>query len=281
MLYRKFGFIFLTLFSLVSASAGTLAQFRTTIGNFDVELYDEDKPVTVRNFIRYVQSGLYTNIIMHRVVTNFVIQGGGIAVYNRNTTNNTLGSIPTFAPITNEIGVGKFYSNIYGTIAMAKTSDPNSATSQYFFNLANNSASLDSPLNSGGFTVFGHVVGGTNILNEFKIGPTNRVVKTVNLGSPIDQLPVLYSANSANVTFNDLIYVDISLLNVQVSMNTNGSRKISWNSASNKVNYVEYTTNLPPAWHTLVSTNGNGNTISVTDSNAAAAGRFYRVRVVY
>jgi cyclophilin family peptidyl-prolyl cis-trans isomerase len=279
MLYRKFGFVFLTLLSLASASAGTLAQFRTTIGNFDVELYDEDKPVTVRNFIRYVQSGLYTNIIMHRVVTNFVIQGGGIAVYNRNTPSNTLAFIPTFPPITNEFGVGKVYSNVYGTIAMAKSTNANSATSQYFFNLANNSANLDT--NTGGFTVFGHVVAGTNVLNKFKIGPTNKVVKVLNAGMYIEELPVLYSANPANLTFNDLIYVDISLLNVQVSMNTNGSRKISWNSASNKVNYVEFTTNLPPAWHTLVSANGNGNTISVTDSNAAAAGRFYRVRVVY
>src|SRR6266436_2863466 len=138
MSYRRFGSIVFLLMGVISTSAGTLAQFRTTIGNFDVELFDADKPVTVRNFIRYVQSGLYTNMIMHRVVTNFVIQGGGIDVSNRNTTSNVLASIPTFAPITNEIGVGKFYSNVYGTIAMAKTADPNSATSQFFFNLANN-----------------------------------------------------------------------------------------------------------------------------------------------
>jgi len=267
---------------VISASAGTLAQFRTTIGNFDVELYDEEKPVTVRNFIRYVQSGLYTNIIMHRVVTNFVIQGGGITVSNRNTTSNVLASIPTFAPITNEFNVGRFYSNVYGTIAMAKTDDPNSATSQFFFNLNNNGGLLDKTTNSGGFTVFGHVVAGTNILNKFKIGPTNRIVKLVNLGSiSLPELPVLYSANSSSVTYNDLIYVNISLLNLQVMVKTNGSRQISWNSASNKVNYVEFTTNLPPTWQMLVSTNGNGSVISVTDASASAAGRFYRVRVAY
>jgi peptidyl-prolyl cis-trans isomerase A (cyclophilin A) len=281
MSYRRISWIFLLLANALCASAGTLAQFRTTIGNFDVELYDQDKPVTVQNFIRYVQSGLYTNMIMHRVVTNFVIQGGGIAVYNRNTTNNTLAYIATFDPITNEYAVGKFYSNLYGTMAMAKTADPNSATSQFFFNLTNNAAALDNTTNSGGFTVFGRVVAGTNILNRFKIGATNRIVKKVNLGAPIDELPVLYTANSANPTFNDLIYVDISLLNVQVSIRTNGVRQISWNSASNKVNYVEYTTNLPPTWYTLVSTNGNGKTITVTDSSVGAARRFYRVRVVY
>src|SRR6266849_2120280 len=116
------------------ARAGTLAQFRTSVGSFDVELYDTDKPITVQNFIRYVTNGLYTNMIMHRVVTNFVVQGGWWAVTNRGTTNWDFYQIPTFPPITNEFKNGKFYSNIYGTVAMAKTSDPNSANSQFFFN---------------------------------------------------------------------------------------------------------------------------------------------------
>src|SRR5437763_5869338 len=96
-----FGFCWL-LFGLVSSQAGTLAQFRTTVGNFDVELYDAEKPATVQNFIRYVQSGLYTNMIMHRVETNFIIQGGGIYVVNRDTSSNYLAYISTFPPITNE-----------------------------------------------------------------------------------------------------------------------------------------------------------------------------------
>src|SRR5947209_15456760 len=180
-------------------SAGTLVQFRTTVGNFDVELYDQDKPITVQNFLRYIQAGAYKDGIMHRDVTNFVVQGGGVFVGDRGTTNQALYYISTFPPITNEFGVGKFYSNTYGTIAMAKTSDPNSATCQFFFNLANNAASLDNTNNSGGFTVFGHVVAGTNILNEFKIGPTNHVVKEVNLSSVspvLSECPVLYSATN-------------------------------------------------------------------------------------
>src|SRR5436190_7603734 len=260
---------------------GTLAQFRTTIGDFDVELFDADKPVTVANFIRYVRSGLYTNMIMHRVETNFVIQGGGWYVANRNTSSNGLARIPVFSSITNEFKVGKFYSNLYGTIAMAKGSDPNSATSQFFFNLANNSGSLDNTNNSGGFTVFGRVVGGTNILNRFKIGPTNTVVKQFNFGGPLSELPVLYSANPAGITYNDLIYVDIALLNVQVALKTNGTREVSWNSASNRVNCLEYTTNFPANWQLLLSTNGNGSVIKFSDGATTNRSRFYRVRVAY
>src|SRR5437867_7450284 len=124
----------LLLFGLLSASAGTVLRFYTSVGDFDVELYDSDKPVTVSNFLYYVSSGGYSNMIMHRVVQNFVIQGGGFVVADLGTTNAYLTTnMVTADPITNEFGVGPFYSNVYGTIAMAKRSDPNSATSQFFF----------------------------------------------------------------------------------------------------------------------------------------------------
>src|SRR5262249_54764337 len=122
-------FCLILLFNSNLIQAGTLVQFRTTVGDFDVELYDVDKPITSRNFLRYITNGIYANSIMHRVVTNFIIQGGALAATNRGTTNFALNMIPTFPPITNEFKVGKFYSNLYGTIAMAKTSDPDSATS--------------------------------------------------------------------------------------------------------------------------------------------------------
>ena len=272
--------LLLTIAAGLASHAGTLVQFRTTIGDFDVELFDADKPVTVQNFVRYIQANSYKDSIMHRVVTNFIIQGGGIYVANRNTSSNVLARIPTFPPITNEFKVGAFHSNTYGTIAMAKTSDPNSATSQFFFNLANNAPSLDDTNNSGGFTVFGRVIAGTNVLNLFKIGPTNTVVKKVNAGG-LAELPVLYAANPASVQYSDLIYVDISLLKVQVTLRTNGARDISWNSVSDRLNAVEFTTNFPPTWQTLISTNGNGGTIKITDASADSPSRFYRVRVSY
>src|SRR5256885_3220681 len=132
------------------AWAGTLAQFRTVFGDIEVELYDQQKPVTVENFKRLVQSGAYESTFFHRVVPGFVAQGGGYFSFNPATTNlfgwpwSNLGVVPNFGQITNEFSVGPFYSNTKGTIAMAKLgSGPNTATCEWFFNLANNSANLD------------------------------------------------------------------------------------------------------------------------------------------
>ncbi|MEI7729586.1 MAG: immunoglobulin domain-containing protein, partial [Verrucomicrobiota bacterium] len=198
--------------SLVPGNAGTVVRFRTALGDIQVQLYDADKPVTVQNFLRYVQNGLYANMIMHRVVTNWVVQGGGLMVTNRGTTNQTLAYISTYLPITNEFNVGRFHSNVYGTLAMAKTSDPNSATAQFFFNLADNSASLDDTNNSGGFTVFGRVVSDTNILNRFNPGPANTFINQLNLGGMLAELPVLKPATAATVTAADLLYVEVSVV---------------------------------------------------------------------
>ena len=264
--------------ALFSVRAGTLAQFRTVFGDIEVELYDQDKPVTVQNFIHYAQNGAWQNMFVHRCDPSFVIQGGGFYVANRSTTNQIIGAVPTFGTIVNEFGVGQRFSNVYGTIAMAKVAgDTNSASSQWFFNLKDNTF-LDAPDTNNLFVVFGHVVGGTNVLNVFKTfnpaSPTNTIV---NLGNPFGELPLL----TTNGTFSDLIYVDVSLLNVQVQTTGSGAYQISWNSVSNKINTVEFTTTFPPAWQTLTSANGSGNTITTIDPDGASARRFYRVRVDY
>src|SRR4030095_462129 len=122
----------------------------------------------------YVQSGLYRDSIFHRCPTNFftsltdfVVQGGGIYVAERHTTNEGPAFIPTFPPSPNEYGVGRIFTNGYGTIAMAKLAgNTNSATSQFFFNLKNN-LFLDAHDSNNFFTVFGRVVRGTNVLNRY------------------------------------------------------------------------------------------------------------------
>ncbi|MDQ6632581.1 MAG: peptidylprolyl isomerase [Verrucomicrobiota bacterium] len=267
----------LFLFALsLTLQAGTLAQFRTPLGVMDVELFDQDKPVTVQNFIRYVQSGAYTNMFFHRWAPGFVIQGGGFSVTNRGLPNAQYAFVPNFGNITNEFGIGPRYSNIYGTIAMAKQpNNPNSASSQWFFNLADNSANLD--FQNGGFTVFGRIIAGTNILNRFNDTSTNNGIYLLNAGAPLDQLPVL----SPNPTFENLVYVDISLLNVQVRLGVNNVREISWNSVSNRINRVEFTANFPPTWQLLVATNGNGAPVKISDAEPLSSNRFYRVRVDY
>lgn len=272
-----------------SARPGTLAQFRTAYGNIDVELYDQDKPVTVRNFLRYVQSGAYTNMFFHRCLTGFVIQSGGFKVTDRTDTNDAtvFYGVSNFGPITNEFNVGPRRSNVYGTLAMAKLDgDPDSASSQWFFNLADNSTNLDNQ--NGGFTVFGQVVGGTNVLNQI-----NALSKSeTNAGGIVDlrwwygsqaavfsDLPV--SSGLDRPRFVDLSYVDVSLLGVQAQAVGSGKRQISWKSVGNKVNTVEFATNLPPVWQTLATTNGTGSVVSVTDSSTSNSRRFYRVRVDY
>jgi cyclophilin family peptidyl-prolyl cis-trans isomerase len=268
--------VFLASFGL--SRGGTLAQFRTVFGDIEVELYDKDKPVTVANFIKYVQSGRYTNEFAHRLVPGFVVQGGGFTMTNRDTPNPAILSVPTYAPITNEFKVGHRFSNTNGTIAMAKTSDPNSATSEFFINLANNSASLDDTNNSGGFTVFGHTIRGTNVLNILNAFQYWTGTQTTNLvynwGAPFDTLPLLHPS----LADTNFLFMDVTLLQVAIRPAIGGGREISWNSAGGMTNIVEFTTNMPPLWNTLIATNGIGNRMGVVDKSAATK-RFYRVRV--
>ena len=152
--------------ALQDADVSPVVRLTTVFGPIDVALYERQKPITSNNFLRYVDEGRYfvqdpttqqqASSFIHRSVSGFVIQGGGfIATANPNTPDRIQPTeVAEFAPIQNEPGI----SNTRGTIAMAKTSDPNSATSQWFINLANNT-NLDNPSNSGGFTAFGRVVG--------------------------------------------------------------------------------------------------------------------------
>ena len=127
----------------------TIVEMQTNEGNIDIQLYDTAAPKTVANFLSYVIKGDYNNSFIHRSVPGFVIQGGGYSWSN--TTGAAI--IPTEPPVVNEFK----QSNVRGTIAMAKIGgQPNSATDQWFFNLADNSANLDGQ--NGGFTVFGQVI---------------------------------------------------------------------------------------------------------------------------
>ncbi len=146
-------------------SLATTVQFQTVMGNFEVNLYDKTTPQTVQNFLAYVNAGAYNNSIVHRVAPNFVVQAGGFVLDPQATP--TADSLPikrltARAPVMNE----PVYSNRRATLAMAKTANnPNSATSEFFINLGDNSANLD--VQNGGFTVFGEVTGsGMDVINS-------------------------------------------------------------------------------------------------------------------
>lgn len=149
-------------FASQAAFAGPKVEFKTTMGNFVVELDDVKAPKTTANFLNYVNSGFYNGTIFHRVIDGFMIQGGGFTA--------DLNQKPTNAPVASEAQNG-LKNNVY-TIAMARTSDPDSATSQFFINVKDNAA-LDYPNAMGnGYTVFGKVISGSQTIDAIRKVPT-------------------------------------------------------------------------------------------------------------
>ena len=129
-------------------------KLQTSMGDIVIELNEEAAPVTVKNFLDYVQSGYYSGTIFHRVINGFMIQGGGLEA--------NMQKKETKAPIVNEASNG--LKNDRGTIAMARTNNPNSATSQFFINLVGNNNLDYSPRNAG-YAVFGKVVDGLEVVD--------------------------------------------------------------------------------------------------------------------
>jgi peptidyl-prolyl cis-trans isomerase B (cyclophilin B) len=135
-------------------------KMQTSMGDVVIELDTEKAPVTAENFLQYVRDGFYDNTVFHRVINGFMVQGGGFEPGMKQK--------PVRAPIENEAGNG--LKNDAYTVAMARTSDPHSATAQFFFNVVNNNflnfraASAD----GFGYCVFGKVVEGRNVIDKIK-----------------------------------------------------------------------------------------------------------------
>ena len=146
-------------------AASPKVVFTTSVGDFTVELYPDKAPKTVENFLEYVNSGFYDGTAFHRVVDNFMVQGGGFT--------RELKHKPTRPAITNEANNG--LSNMRGTLAMARTMDPHSATAQFFVNVVDNPRidySGDQNAQTWGYTVFGKVVSGLDVIDKIKALPT-------------------------------------------------------------------------------------------------------------
>jgi peptidyl-prolyl cis-trans isomerase B (cyclophilin B) len=143
-------------FSLTALAANPMVEMKTTLGSMTLELYPDRAPKTVENFLRYVKSGFYKGTVFHRVIDNFMIQGGGF--------DTKLRKKETAAPIPNEANNG--LKNATYTLAMARTMDQDSATAQFFINVRDND-SLDhtAPTPNGwGYAVFGKVVKGQDVV---------------------------------------------------------------------------------------------------------------------
>lgn len=168
----------LLMFACQNVLANTQVVFDTNRGSFVVELFNKEAPVTVANFLAYVDSGFYNGTIFHRVIPDFMIQGGGFT--------KELSKKDTKAPIKNE--ASEALKNERGTIAMARTSAPNSATSQFFINVVDNE-SLNWRKWNVGYAVFGKVVQGMDVVDS---------ISTVNTGNtgmhrdvPVDAVEII------------------------------------------------------------------------------------------
>ena len=138
-----------------------MVRFETSLGSFTLELDAAKAPISVENFLAYVDDGFFDGLIFHRVIPGFMIQGGGMTPDMAQKKNK--------APIRNEASNG--LKNKRGTIAMARTNDPHSATSQFFINLVDNDF-LDASPGNAGYAVFGRVVEGMDVVDRIKSVPT-------------------------------------------------------------------------------------------------------------
>lgn len=154
------------------AAANPRVRFETSKGAFVIELEQAKAPITVGNFLEYVKSGYYDGTIFHRVIPGFMVQGGGFTA--------DMQQKPAREPIVNESANG--LANKRGTIAMARTADPNSASSQFFINLVDNGFLDKASARDGvGYCVFGKVVEGMPVLDAIAAVPTGNVGANQNV----------------------------------------------------------------------------------------------------
>ena len=135
----------------------TIVEMKTNLGSIEIELFNDKAPISTNNFIEYANAGFYNGTIFHRVIPGFMIQGGGMDTQMNEKT--------TRASIVNESANG--LKNSRGTLAMARTNNPNSASSQFFINTVDNDFLNKSPMNAG-YAVFGKVIKGMDIVSEIE-----------------------------------------------------------------------------------------------------------------
>jgi len=164
---RLFAFLIALVITPAALASNPKVELKTSLGTVVIDLYPENAPKTVENFLQYVRDGFYEGTVFHRVIPGFMAQGGG---FTRNLQQK-----PTRPAIRNEAGNG--LRNAIGTVAMARTKDPHSATAQFFINVADNDfLDFKSPDENGyGYTVFGRVSAGMEVVQKMLQVPTATV----------------------------------------------------------------------------------------------------------
>src|SRR3954454_24563301 len=155
------GILGLCLSIAAQATAPERVRVTTNLGSYVIELQRDRAPLTVENFLGYVRSGQYNNTLIHRVIANFLIQGGGVGLDYK--------ARPTLKPIPNESGNG--LKNLRGTVGLARASGPHSGDCQFFVNVADN-GDLDPLPTRWGYAVFGRVIEGMEVVDRISISPT-------------------------------------------------------------------------------------------------------------
>jgi len=179
-----------------NAKGMPLVEISTNYGAMSIELNAEKAPATVKNFLSYVNEGFYDGTIFHRVINGFMIQGGGFS--------KDMIKKDTKKPIMNESSNG--LSNVVGTIAMARTNDPHSATSQFYINVANNTFLNFASEANPGYCVFGRVIEGISVMQAIKSVPVGNFDQYQNV--PLE--PVIIN-RIRRITASDLESKNISL----------------------------------------------------------------------
>jgi peptidyl-prolyl cis-trans isomerase A (cyclophilin A)/peptidyl-prolyl cis-trans isomerase B (cyclophilin B) len=152
-----------TLLTFTAQAAGPeRVRVTTNLGSFVIELQRDRAPLTVENFLNYVRAGHYTNTLFHRVISGFVIQGGGVGIDYK--------AKPTQKPIPNESGNG--LKNLRGTVGLARASGPHTGDCQFYVNVADNDSALDPLPTRWGYAVFGRVVEGMEVVDRISVSPT-------------------------------------------------------------------------------------------------------------
>lgn len=243
-------------FVLTRPAAATIVRFATVMGNVDVRLYDTATPISVANFLGYVNRGDYNNVMFHRSNPTFVLQGGGWK-YNGTMQEEPMNfpQVTAQAPITNEYAL----SNVAGTLAYAKvgsaTGQPtqqsiNSATREWFFNLKDTNASNLNNQN-GGFTVFGRVIGsGMNVVNSIAALPT------FNFKGAWNEAPL---RNYSKAQFDSYVPVDgDNVVSMNISVLNFKAGDYDFNGTVNAADYTVWRNSLGSTTNAAADGNGNG-----------------------